>query len=215
MATVFITDCPHCGVARVAAKPIGVVAPAARRGIAAFSCNNCRELIGVSFSHTFSSPDWVMQSEGDFVELGRHGCHLEILDQYPKAPPMEAPDGVSQAVQRAFLQGLDNAVRRNSDAAASMFRKAIDIATRELDQSLAGKVLAKRIDLLADAGRLTRDLQEWAHLIRLDGNQGAHDDVELSTAEIAQLQDFTRLFLVYTFTLPEQVNARKAAAAAQ
>lgn len=93
-----------------------------------------------------------------------------------------------------------------------MFRKAIDVATRELDPSTAGKLLAQRINLLADSGKLTEDLKEWAHLIRLDGNQGAHDDEELTTAEIEQLQEFTRLFLIYTVTLPAQVLARKVAA---
>jgi len=93
-----------------------------------------------------------------------------------------------------------------------MFRKSIDAATRDLDPSLAGKMLAKRIDLLAQAGKLTPDLKEWAHLIRLDGNQGAHDDEELSAAEIEQLEEFTKLFLIYTFTLPAQVLKRKAAA---
>lgn len=212
MATILVTDCPHCGVARVAAKPVGVVNVAQRQAVVAFSCNGCSEIIGVSFSHTSTSADWVMSSHGDFVDIGRRGYDLKIQKQYPQPAPMEAPDGVSTPVERAFLQGLDNATRGNPDAAASMFRKAIDIGTRELDPTLAGKPLAKRIDLLADGGRLTRDLQEWAHLIRLDGNQGAHDDDELSPIEISQLRDFTRLFLTYTFTLPSQVAARKQAA---
>jgi len=94
-----------------------------------------------------------------------------------------------------------------------MYRKALDLATRQLDENLAGKNLAPRIDALHKAGRLTDDLKEWAHLIRLDGNQGAHDDDELSDDEIAQLASFTELFLTYTFTLPAQVAVRKAAAA--
>ncbi|UXY49872.1 DUF4145 domain-containing protein [Stenotrophomonas maltophilia] len=87
------------------------------------------------------------------------------------------------------------------------------MATREIDPALAGKNLAPRIDALHKAGKLTDDLKEWAHLIRLDGNHGAHDDDELSEEEIAQLASFTELFLTYTFTLPAQVAARKAAAA--
>ncbi|WP_428992855.1 DUF4145 domain-containing protein [Stenotrophomonas maltophilia] len=93
-----------------------------------------------------------------------------------------------------------------------MYRKALDVATRELDSNLAGKNLAPRIDALHKAGKLTDDLKDWAHLIRLDGNQGAHDDDELTREEVAQLASFTELFLTYAFTLPAQVAARKAAA---
>jgi len=93
-----------------------------------------------------------------------------------------------------------------------MFRKTIDIATRELDRSFAGKTLAQRIDLLAANGKLTADLKQWAHLIRLDGNQGAHGEEELTSEEIGQLQDFTEVFLTYTFTLPAQVLGKKSAA---
>jgi len=116
---------------------------------------------------------------------------------------------------RAFEQGADNARRKNTDAAAAMYRKALDVSTRELDPSLASKNLASRIDALHAAGRLTTDLKEWAHLIRLDGNAGAHDEEELSDEEITQLASFTDLFLTYTFTLPVQVMLRKEAAEAQ
>ncbi|KIJ00528.1 hypothetical protein ST27_10250 [Xanthomonas phaseoli pv. phaseoli] len=93
-----------------------------------------------------------------------------------------------------------------------MFRKALDLATRELDATLAGKTLVTRINALEAAGKLTSDLKEWAHLIRLDGNNGAHDDEELPADQIEQLRMFTELFLVYTFTLPADVRARKAQA---
>ncbi|WP_420009071.1 DUF4145 domain-containing protein [Xanthomonas sacchari] len=150
-------------------------------------------------------------SSGDFDATAR-ATNSTIVYEYPKGKSLEAPANISVAVKRAFLQGVDNARRGHHDAAASMFRKAIDVATRELDSKLAEKNLAPRIDLLAAAGRLTQDLKEWAHLIRLDGNHGAHDDEELTTAEIEQLHAFTELFLTYTFTLPAQVKARKDAA---
>lgn len=148
---------------------------------------------------------------GDFDDLASIAS-AAVKTEYPQKEKLEAPESISSAVEKPFLQGLDNAQRGNNDAAAAMFRKALEAATRELAPDMANKPLAKRIDLLADSGKLTADLKEWAHLIRLDGNQGVHDDEELTTAEIEQLKEFTRLFLVYTFTLPAQVQARKAAA---
>lgn len=193
-------------------RPIGIVSTGPNKSTAAFACNRCNELTCVSFVHPPNGSNWVMgNGSGDFDATARNSNTI-VTGVYPEGESLEAPASISDAVKRAFLQGLDNSRRGNSDAAASMFRKAIDVATRELDPSTAGKLLAQRINLLADSGKLTEDLKEWAHLIRLDGNQGAHDDEELTPAEIEQLQEFTRLFLIYTVTLPAQVLARKMAA---
>ncbi|MGL0787553.1 DUF4145 domain-containing protein [Xanthomonas translucens pv. undulosa] len=210
--TILVSNCPHCGAERMSMNYVAAIQPAHQVGIAAFSCNGCHELNCVRFFHSDSSVQWVQAASGEFEETGKHRFGLHILARYPTPKTSAAPGGLSPAVARAYLQGVDNARRGHSDAAASMFRKAIDVATRELDPSFAGKNLAPRIDLLAEKGRLTADLKEWAHLIRLDGNQGAHDDEELTTAEIDQLHAFTELFLTYTFTLPAQVKARKDAA---
>jgi hypothetical protein len=155
---------------------------------------------------------WVMNMPfGDFDNLAA-SSNCTVIKQYPQKEKLEAPQSISKNVEKPFLQGLDNAQRGNHEAAAAMFRKAIETATRELDPSTANKKLVNRIDLLAANGKLTSDLKDWAHLIRLDGNQAVHDDEEFSPEEIEQLKEFTRLFLVYTFTLPAQVFARKAAA---
>lgn len=212
MAVTLVRDCPHCGTEKVAMRPIGQAANGVNQTTAAFSCNRCNEVMCISFMHPQNGAGWVTGiSTGDFDATARNYAST-VVREYPVRESLDAPDSISDAVRRAYLQGLDNSRRANADAAASMFRKAIDVATRELDPSTAGKPLARRIDLLSESGKLTSDLKEWAHLIRLDGNHGAHDDEELSPAEINQLQEFTRLFLTYTFTLPAQVSARKAAA---
>ncbi|MBZ3920417.1 hypothetical protein Xtri_13470 [Xanthomonas campestris pv. trichodesmae] len=90
-----------------------------------------------------------------------------------------------------------------------MFRKALDVSTKELDPQSANRNLKPRIDALYQSGKLTADLKDWAHLIRLDGNEGAHDEDELTGEQIEQLESFTELFLIYTFTLPAEVSRRK------
>lgn len=186
-----------------------------RKTTAVFRCNACQELLCATLltRSTVDSFQWLGRTDGELREM-RSGHAFEILDTYPTEKSHIAPASVPAPAERAFLQGAQNAAVKNSDAAAAMFRKAIDIATRVLDSSLAGKNLAPRIDALHKAGKLTEDLKEWAHLIRLDGNQGAHDDDELSEDQIQQLQSFTELFLTYTFTLPAEVAAKKALAAA-
>jgi hypothetical protein len=43
----------------------------------------------------------------------------------------------------------------------------------------------------------------------LDGNQAAHDLTEPNPEETRDLMQFLRVFLLYTFTLPAMIAARK------
>lgn len=179
---------------------------------AVFGCNGCSELVCITLRTTNNVHQWISHGIGEISKEAPSNSSV-IAKIYPSPERIQIPDHIPVAVKRAFEQGADNAKRKQNDASAAMYRKALDVATKELDSNLAGKNLAPRIDALHKAGKLTDDLKEWAHLIRLDGNHGAHDDDELSDQEIAQLASFTELFLTYTFTLPAQVAIRKKAAA--
>ena len=94
---------------------------------------------------------------------------------------------------------------RQYTAAGLMFRKALERAAAALcdnggppDRGLAG-----RIESLADRGILVPAMKELAHLIRLGGNEAAHDDEEFDELRAGQLAEFTHFFLMFAFTLPE------------
>lgn len=178
---------------------------------AVFSCNGCRDITCVRIYEGPNDSAPLFQQTGNLEEMAGY-FNLAIVDSYPKTEEQTAPNFTSKTVERTYLQGVDNARRKQNDAAAAMFRKALDVATCELDENLQKLALAARINALFDAGRLTEDLKEWAHAIRLDGNKGAHGATELTDEEIAQLESFTELFLIYTFTLPAQVATKKMAA---
>ncbi|UZB30935.1 DUF4145 domain-containing protein [Xanthomonas phaseoli] len=207
--SILVTTCPHCLAERMAMRAVARCHIDQEKWTVMLACGGCHGILCVVVA-CVGDMDWV-EWHGSFSDhLARYGGYL--VKMYPKAEETTCPAGVSDGVRRSFLQGGDNALRGNNDAAASMFRKALDLATRELDATLAGKTLVTRINALEAAGKLTSDLKEWAHLIRLDGNNGAHDDEELPADQIEQLRMFTELFLVYTFTLPADVRARKAQA---
>jgi len=108
------------------------------------------------------------------------------------------------------MQAVDCLQRKNFDASGMMFRKTLDIATKSLGAN-PSKKLKSRIDELKNNQKITFDMAEWAHQIRIDGNDAAHED-ELFTQEAAEaLKDFTELLLMYTFTLPGMLAERKAA----
>ena len=64
--------------------------------------------------------------------------------------------------------------------------------------------LLNRIDVLEAKHAITPAMKDWAHLIRLDGNEATHGD-NFDENSGTQIQSFTELFLIYAFTLPTRV----------
>ncbi|WP_213604147.1 DUF4145 domain-containing protein [Pseudoxanthomonas japonensis] len=203
MSVTSIETCPHCCAENMTFTYLAAYIISSREFSAAFSCGGCGLLIGKVME---GRREILGQVSGRITD---YPGDLHVKQTYPSTQKPRAPADIPANAQRVFLQAQDSAARGHFDAAGSMYRKAIEIGTRALDESLAGKKLQNRIDALHAAGRLTPDLKDWAHLIRMDGNDSAHDDEPLSKSEISQLATFTELFLTYTFTLPARVAARK------
>ena len=87
----------------------------------------------------------------------------------------------------------------NWDAAGSMFRKALETGLKRKFPDMKGD-LNTRIKEAAEQQKLTPDLAEWAHQVRLDGNTAAHE--VFSKEEAVRLAEFTELVFLYLFTLP-------------
>ena len=112
-----------------------------------------------------------------------------------------APDHLPENVRSYYLQAVSN-VKTGPDAAGAMFRKALDVGLKIVDPKNRNKKLAARIDAAAEAGILTKDLAEWSHRIRDEGNDASHDEDPYTREEAEQLHHFTQLVLMYLFTLP-------------
>jgi hypothetical protein len=136
---------------------------------------------------------------------------MVVCGTYPKPESIEVPEHTPSNIASFYTQAKD-ALRRNQyDAAGAMCRKTLESATKKLDQSLKGD-LNGRIDKLADAHLITPALKQWAHAIRLDGNEATHDEQPFAEEDAKQIASFTELFLLYVFTLPGMLAARAAAA---
>ena len=132
---------------------------------------------------------------------------FEVREQHPKPQPIECPDHVPDRIAANFREAAGNVRAGAFTSAVMMFRKVIDRATRGLGAESPDRMpLSARIAALAEQQVLTPAMRDWAHLIRLDGNEAAHDeDSDKATAQ--QIEQFTELFLIYAFTLPERVRA--------
>lgn len=69
--------------------------------------------------------------------------------------------------------------------------------------------IEKRIDKMFAAGHITADIKDWAHELRLDGNDAVHED-EITEDVVNQMRTFCRALFTYIYTLPEQVRAARA-----
>lgn len=140
---------------------------------------------------------------------------VDVISVSPKYEEPGKIEYLPAAVERSFVQGEDNRIRRNNDASGTMYRKALDLATAEKCKSLNIRLkqdtIFNRIEALSkhQTNPLTPDMVEWAHIIRKDGNLASHDEVELTDKEIVELGNFTKMLLIYLYEMPERVKAFK------
>ena len=100
---------------------------------------------------------------------------------------------------------------KNWDAAGAMFRKALDVGLKVKFPEDSKGSLYERIGRAAQRHDLTPELAEWAHKIRLDGNEAAHDEVPFMDEDAKRLQVFTELVFRYLFTLPGMMQEARGA----
>jgi len=137
------------------------------------------------------------------------GDAFEIVQTWPRFTG-QCPADVPANVQSFYNQGLENLANGHWDAAGAMFRKSLDVATKILAPEKRAKTLYNRITELVAEVRLTTPMGEWAHEIRLDGNDSVHDDEPETEQDAKVMQRFTEALLTYSFTLPAMVEANRA-----
>ena len=183
--SVITADCPRCGIKKVAftVRDEGCAWNAPFPGrqdmtMTAYdnlaACGNCGRAVVATFVG------------GDLTEIVPS----------PPRPPEHLPPNIGSF----FQQAMSN-LAQNWDAAGMMFRKTLEAALKNKFANIQG-TLSQRINEAAKQQKLTPELAQWAHQIRLDGNDAAHGDKPLSKEDAQSLADFTHLVLLYLFTLP-------------
>lgn len=121
----------------------------------------------------------------------------------------DIPKHLSPAVAKAYRSALKNYHQEDGeDAAAMLFRRALDVAIREKHPEVKG-LLSPRINRLVELGLLPPSMKEWADQIRLIGNDGAHEPEGVTMAELKPMLGFTEAFLRYFITIPFEVDLHR------
>jgi hypothetical protein len=127
--------------------------------------------------------------------------------------PLEVPAHVPDEVAAILLEGNRCCAAECFNAAATMFRLCVDLATRmrlpeeDVDGLNAAirRSLGLRLNWLFEGNRLPSRLRDLASCIKDDGNDGAHAG-RLSKEEAEDLRDFTITLLEEIYTGPQKVR---------
>lgn len=204
---IFLRDCPHCGAAHatfdsVYVHSVGYMSDTVMEVDVFSTCPACKR--GVIFQVTCSRK----------LDVRAFGSNIDHANPppyrcvtVPAARTSDHPEEISARVADLYQQGFDALQRQHWDAAGMAFRKALDIAVKELNPEANPRLpLIQRIDALPAQGGITDALRSWAHIIRQLGNDAAHEDEPFSEQSARGIHNFTRLFLLYTVTMPKEVE---------
>jgi hypothetical protein len=202
-------DCPHCGTAKAGFTGLHArqrQQPDEMRFWDVFAyCRICEAgVVAVVDSSGYNpmSNYW-----------NTHRTDFSIERVHPAPPVDAAPEHTPDPIAKDFKEGLRCLRRGDFNAAGMMFRKTLQRATTALAQTAdmtpfkAKTPVQHRIDVLAKGGHLTDSMRDLTVAIKLDGNEAAHEeDQEFDKDAVTQTREFTELFLIYAFTLPERVK---------
>ena len=133
----------------------------------------------------------------------------KFTDVYPQPQPLEAPSGTPEEVAKAYKTAKKNLLSGTDgdyEAACMMARRSVERAVKAAGAQ--GHSLKEEIDDLEARRLISPALREWAHQVRLFGNDGAHDAF-VSKEAAEQCVYFAEMLFTYLYTLPEMMAARR------
>lgn len=224
-----VVNCPFCHAQKMAMEILGAIETHRPRSIShqistyehsgtgAAACRKCNNAISLTFKwrsekyeKDFKFIESLSQKNGQTADS--LGVSYQVAIPQPKVSKI--PKHLPKRVERAFVQAEKNmAMDDCAEAAVIMYRRTLEISIASHALEIIGKNLSQKIDNLQARGIIPESVKDWAHEVRMIGNDGAHEieGVERSDAEAAQA--FTTAFLQYLISLPEEIKLRRQKAA--
>jgi len=150
----------------------------------------------------------VLWSAGQYSMDGMHNYTVlpwpRRLTKYPEHWP--------EAVGRHWMQAHRSLADENWDAAADMARSSLQAALRQVGAQ--GRRLVDEIDDLASKGTLPPLMKEWAHEVRLLGNESSHpeplDGKGVDPKDARDVVQFLDYLTEYLYDLPKRIDDYRA-----
>lgn len=158
------------------------------------------------------SGDGLTGLSGGINEFVRFKTFISVKDSEPRPSPEYLPDDI----KNIFNEGTKCLAVGCYNAAGTMFRLCLDMATRSLlperdEDRLNSKVrrsLGLRLEWLFDNNRLPAELRDLSSAVKDDGNDGAHAGT-LTEDDAEDLIEFAYLLLQRLYTEPEKLRLAK------
>lgn len=199
-------DCPHCGTSDIALRIAGWQRSTPTSGAICLICPKCLRPSGALIESDRASFDTAIGNAGDPINNG-----FRLLNFWPAPPKPVIPEHLPEPVTKSFKQAESNyAIAGNEEASAMMYRRAMEGALKSRFPDVTG-MLDKRIKALVREHHLPPAMGDWANEIRQIGNDAAHEEDGVSRDELDAIRNFSDTLLRYVFTLPREIELRRAA----
>jgi hypothetical protein len=150
-----------------------------------------------------------MQRNRDGEFKWRFTDNMIVHATYPEAKTYDAHPAWPQEIQKQIVEAqqiLDEG--KTPGIAVMMLASVLEVASAHLGATV--KNLSKRIDALAERGLLVGSLKDWAHSLRLDRNDMAHELKSTTAQEAREYLAFVMVFLQVAFELPQAIEDKRA-----
>lgn len=176
-------------------------------------CRNCEKSTVFLVTQSATHSDMLIRNGlknfggavNQFVDVKRF---IGIQDNQVRNPPAHLPENIDAI----FKEGMACLAIGCNNAAATMFRLCLDLATKSLlpeeDETLNNRIrrnLGLRLPWLFEHQILPIALEDLSSCIKDDGNDGAHEGI-LNEAEAADILDFTFILLERLYTEPKRLE---------
>ena len=218
-----VADCPRCKAKKMTFDLISEIPTVIRydwqRWYEAFCvCRACsRTTVFVLAQEDIGAKD-VLRQKGlaklDFAvnKIMRIEGHISLKDIASELPPEHLPSNI----EAAFREGAACLAIGCPNAAGTMFRLCVDLATKPLlpqkdTDGLNNAVrrnLGLRLPWLLDRDLLPERLRDLSSCIKDDGNDGAHEGT-LTEEDATDILEFTRVLLERLYTEPKRIELAK------
>jgi hypothetical protein len=210
---VLVTACPHCGANDMT---FTVRSDYPFKGqpsnqVALGSCNACDKPLTVQMRHLTAGSWTPSKQNGNLLKEG----NLKLLGMWPTAEVIAAPENVPEKISRNYVEAAQSRQRGAWNVACAGYRRTMELALKAFAPDVEAWKLEKRIDKLAAEHRITKDMQDWAHELRLDGNEALHGDDDATEEMTDQMHHLTHFLLVYLYNLPYQIASARARRASE
>lgn len=217
------SDCPYCLTKNTFFEHLNTYRVFNNESYLTFLCRKCKNIVLCRISDNFFRNRDIDKSVVS-LQLGETIDGWNVDNIFPNLPKIKVLDHLPEKISKYFLEAQEHLKNGHFETSIGVSRKVLEITTvQKLDEKQAvdkqGKILSKedlikrplrrRVDLLFENNLITQDMHDWATLIREEGNNAVHSDEDYTQEEAQELIDFTEVFLMYLYTLPQMVIEKR------